>query len=206
MIYIDEFIDSFPLQLVKLNARPWLISITLADILPDIIARLDAGYVINQNVAIHKTSIIEPGVVIKGCAVIGPHCFVATGAYLRGAMYLHHSVVIGPGCEVKNSVIMNNTHLAHFNFVGDSLVGSHVNLEAGAIVCNYWNDKTLKEIRMLYKSQILETGVEKFGAIIGDQSKIGANAVLSPGTILAKNTIVNRLGLVDQSLQYPAQS
>jgi bifunctional N-acetylglucosamine-1-phosphate-uridyltransferase/glucosamine-1-phosphate-acetyltransferase GlmU-like protein len=200
MIYIDEFIDSFPKSLVKLSASPWLISITLPDILPRIIEQPGKDYVVNQNVAVHKTATVEPGAIIKGCAIIGPHCFVAANAYLRGAIYLHHSVVIGPACEVKNSVIMDNTHLAHFNFVGDSLIGSHVNFEAGAIVCNYWNERPLKEINLFYNQQIVETGVEKFGAIVGDQCKIGANAVLSPGTILAKNTVVNRLQLVEQNL------
>ena len=198
MIYIDEFVDSFPKSLVKLNASPWLITVTLPHILPGIILQLGAEYVVNQNVAIHKTATVELGAIIKGCAIIGPHCFIAANAYLRGAVYLHHTVVIGPGCEIKTSVIMHNTHIAHFNFVGDSIIGSHVNFEAGAIVCNFWNERTLKEIKLVYNSQIVETGIEKFGAIVGDQSKIGANAVLSPGTILAKNTVVNRLQLVEQ--------
>jgi bifunctional N-acetylglucosamine-1-phosphate-uridyltransferase/glucosamine-1-phosphate-acetyltransferase GlmU-like protein len=94
---------------------------------------------------------------------------------------------------------MSHTHIAHFNFVGDSLIGSHVNFEAGAIVCNHWNERSDKQIRLAYNGQIIETGTEKFGALIGDGCKIGANAVLSPGTILAKNTIVSRLELVEQN-------
>ena len=90
--------------------------------------------------------------------------------------------------------------MAHFNFVGDSIVGSQVNFEAGAIVCNHWNERTDTQIRLFYKEQIIETGLEKFGALVGDGCKIGANAVLSPGTILAKNTIVKRLELVEQKI------
>ena len=198
MIYIDEFIQDFPKQLVKLNARPWLINAALPEMLPAMIMGLGGDYIMRDNSAIHKTATIETGAVIKGCCIIGPNCFIASGAYLRGGVYLGDAVVIGPGTEVKTSIIMHHSHLAHFNFIGDSLIGSHVNLEAGAVVCNHWNERTLKAIRLRYRSEIIETEVEKFGAVVGDQSRIGANAVLSPGTILSRNSVVGRLQLVVQ--------
>jgi NDP-sugar pyrophosphorylase family protein len=196
----DELIDGLPVTVTGKNgSAPWLITACLADALLKILPRMGAGYVVHNNVAIHETATVEPGAVLKGPAIIGPGCFIGANAYLRAGVYLGSSVVIGPGCEVKTSVIMSHTHIAHFNFVGDSLIGSHVNFEAGAIVCNHWNERSDKQIRLAYNGQIIETGTEKFGALIGDGCKIGANAVLSPGTILAKNTIVSRLELVEQN-------
>jgi bifunctional N-acetylglucosamine-1-phosphate-uridyltransferase/glucosamine-1-phosphate-acetyltransferase GlmU-like protein len=107
-------------------------------------------------------------------------------------------VVIGPGCEVKSSFICSNSNIAHFNFIGDSIIGSHVNFEAGSITTNYHNDKADKRIFSVYNSKVIDTGVDKFGSLVGDYSKIGANAVLSPGTLLPKKSIVKRLQLVDQ--------
>jgi len=90
---------------------------------------------------------------------------------------------------LKSVILFPNANLAHFNFIGDSIVGSNVNFEAGSIVANHFNERVDKEIF---------PGVTKFGALIGDNSKIGANAVLSPGTILEKNTVVARQELVNR--------
>jgi bifunctional N-acetylglucosamine-1-phosphate-uridyltransferase/glucosamine-1-phosphate-acetyltransferase GlmU-like protein len=93
---------------------------------------------------------------------------------------------------------MENSGIAHFNFIGDSVIGSNVNFEAGSITANHYNERVEKEISIYFDSQIVITGVVKFGALVGDGSKIGANAVLSPGTILKPGSIVKRLELVDQ--------
>ena len=199
MFLLPDFIDAFPEKIAGKNAgSPWLICLELSERINVLIAEAGADYIIKDDVAIHHTTVVEQGAVIKGPAIIGAHCFIAAHAYLRGGVYLGSHVVIGPGCEVKSSLILNNSHLAHFNFVGDSLVGTHVNFEAGAIVCNHWNERVDKHITLNYKGEILETGLTKFGAIVGDNCKIGANAVLSPGTLLAKNTVVKRLELVEQ--------
>ena len=194
-----NFIDTLPLSLSGNNAdKPWQIISGLTPVLQDLIVTLDEDYIVKDNIAIHKTASVEEGTVIKGPAIIGAHCFIAANAYLRGGVYLGDHVVIGPGCEVKSSIILNNSHLAHFNFVGDTLIGSQVNFEAGAIICNHWNERADKNIRVKYKAEIIDTGLTKFGAIVGDNCKIGANAVLSPGTLLNKNAVVKRLELVEQ--------
>jgi acetyltransferase-like isoleucine patch superfamily enzyme len=141
-------------------------------------------------VFIHPTSTVEEGVVLKGPVYIGPNCFVGAHAYLRGGVYLMGNNSIGPGCELKTCILFPNTNLAHFNFVGDSILGSNVNMEAGSIIANHFNERTDKEIF---------PGVTKFGALIGDGCKVGANAVLSPGTILEKDTVVARTELINQN-------
>jgi bifunctional N-acetylglucosamine-1-phosphate-uridyltransferase/glucosamine-1-phosphate-acetyltransferase GlmU-like protein len=105
---------------------------------------------------------------------------------------------VGPGCELKSSIFFTRTNLAHFNFVGDSIVGADVNFEAGSIVANHYNERKDKQMNVLINGQIVVAGATKFGAVIGDGSRIGANAVLSPGTILPGNSIVGRLELIKQ--------
>jgi UDP-N-acetylglucosamine diphosphorylase / glucose-1-phosphate thymidylyltransferase / UDP-N-acetylgalactosamine diphosphorylase / glucosamine-1-phosphate N-acetyltransferase / galactosamine-1-phosphate N-acetyltransferase len=146
-----------------------------------------ADYEITNGVAIHRSATVESGAVLKGPLVLGPGCFVAAGAYLRGGNWLAHACTVGPGVELKSSFVFSDSALAHFNFVGDSIIGAGVNLEAGSVVCNHRNEHQAV------------AGAVKFGALIGDGSRIGANAVLAPGTVLPPRTIVARLALVDQA-------
>lgn len=197
MILIHDFIKEFPIGGQR-NNSPWEVTKTLPVILNNLIPQLDDNYTISDGVAIHKSAIIESGVVLKSPIVIGARCFIGANAYLRGGVYLGESVTIGPSCEIKTSIISAHSSMAHFNFIGDSIIGSHVNFEAGAITANHHNDKTDKRIYVCHHAQLIDTGVDKFGSLIGDHAKIGANAVLSPGTILTPNSIVKRLEYVDQ--------
>jgi NDP-sugar pyrophosphorylase family protein len=201
MILIHDFINEFPLPGQK-KSSPWEVTKNLSAILNNLISQLDVNYTISEGVAIHKSAIIERGVVLKSPIIICAHCFVGANAYLRGGVYLGESVTVGPGCEIKTSIISAKSSIAHFNFIGDSIVGSDVNFEAGAITANHHNDKPDKRIYAHHNAQTIDTGVDKFGSLIGDHSKIGANAVLSPGTILPANSIVKRLELVDQGMKY----
>jgi len=146
--------------------------------------------------AIHPTAVIEEGVIMKGPIVIGPNCFIGAHAYLRGGVYLMGNNSVGPGCELKACILFPETNLAHFNFVGDSILGSGVNMEAGAIIANHFNERTDKEISVTLRGQLVKTGATKFGAVVGNGCKIGANAVLSPGTLLLPGSVVPRLGLI----------
>jgi len=166
--HIAGFYDLFPF--VPRGLEPWEIVAHLAELV---------------TVFVHPDAVIEPGAIIKPPVVIGAGCFIAAHAYLRGGVVLGDRVTVGPGVEVKSSLIGPGSALAHFNFVGDSILGAEINLEAGAVIANHWNERP-------------DTGRMKFGALIGDRCRIGANAVLSPGTILRPGTIVPRLALVDQ--------
>lgn len=199
MIIINDFIKDFLLIFPgQKQLLPWEITDNLKNIILNLIQNLNADFDINDGVAIHKTAIIETGAVIKTPAIIGKNCVVSANAYFREGVYLDHSVKIGPGCEIKNSIIFSETAIAHFNYIGNSIIGSNVNFEAGSIAANHFNERISKKISVIYNSEIIETNVEKFGSLVGDNSKIGANAVLSPGTILEKASIVKRLELVEQ--------
>lgn len=198
MLSVKDFIKSFPFA-DKANESPWKITGSLSEIIKSSLNSLGADFIVNKDIAIHKSAVIENGVVLKSPIIICANVFIAANAYLRGGVYLGDFVSIGPGCEIKSSVICANSAIAHFNFIGDSIIGNHTNFEAGSLIANFHNDKTDKEIYVSYRSKIISTGVTKFGALVGDHSKIGANAVLSPGTILQPRTIVRRLQLVDQN-------
>ena len=199
MIKTDDFISEFSLIFLdQKHLQPWEITDKLKEIIQKRLLQLGDDYEINDGVAVHKTAVVESGAVLKGPAIVGPNCVVGANAYFREGVYLDHSVKIGPGCEIKNSIICSGTAIAHFNYIGNSIIGRNVNFEAGSIAANHYNERTSKRISVLYQSEVIDTGVEKFGSLVGDHSKIGANAVLSPGTILEKNSIVKRLELVEQ--------
>lgn len=198
MIVIKKFIESLPAGFDFENKDPWEITAGIAATIEKLIAALDDEFIINNNVAVHKTAVIEAGVILKAPVIISANCFVGAHAYLRGGVFLSERVSIGPGCEIKSSIICNNSAAAHFNFIGDSIIGSHVNFEAGSIIANHYNEREDKQIPVLYRNERIKTSSTKFGALVADGCRIGANAVLSPGTILDKKAIVQRLELVKQ--------
>ena len=199
MIDTGKFISQLSKNFIgKSILPPWEITGNLAAILLERITQLSDEYAINDGVAIHQTAHVEQGAILKAPAIVSEHCFIGANAYLRGGVYLGNSVRIGTGCEIKTSLVFGDSAIAHFNFIGDSIIGSHVNFEAGSITANHYNERENKWIAVIYNGTIIQTGVVKFGALVGDHSKIGANAVLSPGTILPPHSIVKRLELIDQ--------
>ena len=205
MIAVNSYILRFERIFGNLHREsPWFVIRNAEKSLLDKIRTLGPDYKIFNNVAIHKSVTIDSHAILKGPAIISADCFVGAHAYVRGGVFLDEHVSLGPGCEVKTSFVFSHTALAHFNFIGDSVLGSHINLEAGAVIANHFNERQNKEISVCVDGSNYLTGLEKFGALVGDHSKIGANAVLSPGTILNSSSIVKRLELVDQGR--PAQS
>jgi UDP-N-acetylglucosamine diphosphorylase / glucose-1-phosphate thymidylyltransferase / UDP-N-acetylgalactosamine diphosphorylase / glucosamine-1-phosphate N-acetyltransferase / galactosamine-1-phosphate N-acetyltransferase len=200
MIDIDGYIENFPNIFPAFKEMlPWKIIADVTELLHTELKNLGPDFVIENGIAIHKDAVIEQGVVLKAPVIICEKCFIGANAYLRGGVYLGKGSKIGTSCEVKSSIIMENSGIAHFNFIGDSIIGSNVNFEAGSITANHYNERSEKEISVYFNSQAVKTGVVKFGSLVGDGSKIGANAVLSPGTILKPGSIVGRLELVDQA-------
>ncbi|MCJ8164077.1 LpxA family transferase [Pontibacter sp. E15-1] len=196
---IDSFIAGFSAVFpAQQHDLPWEVTQNLKAILEAKISGLDDSYTITEGVAVHRSATVERHVVLKAPVIVSEDCFIGAHAYLRGGVFMGKGTVIGTGCEVKSSVLLHHSAVAHFNFIGDSLIGSHVNFEAGAIVANHFNERPDKQIQVMANGVPLQTGTEKFGALVGDRSKIGANAVLSPGTLLAPGTIVGRLELVAQ--------
>lgn len=197
---LDKYIKSCYQSLPILSdyQQPWEITESANKIIGNIIVNLKPDeYNINGNVAIHKTAMIESGVILKDNVIIEKNCFVGAGAYIRGGVYLADDVVVGHGSEIKSSFIFKKSRIAHLNYVGNSIIGEDVNFEAGSIAANYFNE-TVKDIEMLIDGKIIKAGVKKFGALVGDNSRIGANAVLDPGSVLAPGKIIGRLEHYEQ--------
>jgi UDP-N-acetylglucosamine diphosphorylase / glucose-1-phosphate thymidylyltransferase / UDP-N-acetylgalactosamine diphosphorylase / glucosamine-1-phosphate N-acetyltransferase / galactosamine-1-phosphate N-acetyltransferase len=177
---------------------PWSMAASAPRIVQELLAACGAEFERRDAIAVHRSATIESGAVIKGPAIIGAGCFIAAGAYLRGGVWLDEACVVGPGAELKSSFVFGGSKLAHFNFVGDSILGSDVNLEAGSILANSRNERSDKEIRVSVGTELHATGVEKFGALVGDGARIGANAVIAPGALIRPGQVVPRLSLLDQ--------
>ncbi|WP_291152011.1 LpxA family transferase [Flavobacterium sp. UBA7680] len=202
MIKPIDFIENFDFYFPDyITTAPWNIVNELDKILLEKLKLLSADYKIEGTIAIHKTVVIEEGVTLKGTIIISENCYIGAHAYLRGPILFGKSVKIGPGSEIKQSFISDNSAVAHFNYIGNSLIGQNINFEAGSICANHYNERKNKNISVKYKDNIINTHSDKFGSLLGDNSKVGANAVLSPGTILDRNSIVKRLQLIEQLVE-----
>ncbi|MBS1117483.1 MAG: LpxA family transferase [candidate division NC10 bacterium] len=185
-------------------ATPWDMCAHAAEVVRAVLRTLDAEFAVAGEVAVHRTAVVEAGAVIRGPAVVSAGCVVGAHVFLRGGVFLDRDVRVGPSCEVKASFVFQGAALAHLNYVGDSLIGARVNLEAGAVLANRFNEREDKRIAVVAGGRLVPTGVEKFGAVVGDDSCIGANAVTTPGTLLPPRSIVRRLELVDQAAAHEA--
>jgi acetyltransferase-like isoleucine patch superfamily enzyme len=115
MINIDAFIPNFSLFAKQNKQAPWELVKHISQTIELRILQLQQDYTIVNNIAIHKTAVVEEGAILKGPIIISANCFVAAHAYIRHGVYLAENVIVGPGCEIKNSIIMSKTTLAHFN-------------------------------------------------------------------------------------------
>ena len=143
----------------------------------------------DDGVFIHPSAKIADCVEIEGLCYIGENVEIRHGAYLRKGSWICKDALVGHSTEVKNSILLPGSKAPHFNYVGDSILGRNVNLGAGTKLSNIRNDR--REI--LVKIENLDrvnTGLKKFGALIGENSQLGCNVVTNPGSILATNSMV----------------
>ena len=137
---------------------------------------------IGNNVKIDKLStIIAPCIIDEGTEI-------RPGAYIRGNVIIGKNCVIGNSVEIKNSIIFDECQIPHYNYVGDSILGYHSHLGAGTIISNLKNDKT--NIVIKGNDKRIETNLRKMGAIVGDNTDVGCNSVIFPGTIIGNNTSI----------------
>ncbi|MCJ2083785.1 LpxA family transferase [Methylobacterium sp. J-090] len=180
------------------SREAWGLVERLREIVHGLLDGLGSDFRIEDGIAVHRTATVEDGASLKAPVIVGPRCLVAQGSLIRGGCWVDEDCIVGPGSELKTTIVFRGSKLAHFNFVGDSLLGEDVNLEAGAIIANHRNEREEKSIVIQHGGRAIETGTTKFGALVGDGTRIGANAVVAPGAILAPRTIVERLALIDQ--------
>lgn len=156
-----------------------------------------------DSVWIHKTAIISPTAYIKGPAIIGKSSEIRHTAFIRGSVIIGENCTVGNSSEIKNSILFDRVQVPHFNYIGDSILGYKVHLGAGAITSNIKSDKTLITVKGVSP---IKTNLRKFGALVGDNTEIGCNTVLNPGTIIGKNVTVyplsNVRGVIPHSYIY----
>ncbi len=157
----------------------------------------EAVYFEELDIFIGKGTQLEPSAIIKGPTLIGENCDIRQGAYIRGNALIGDHSVIGHATELKNSILMNHTEAGHFNYIGDSIIGSYVNLGAGSRLANVQlrsadekRNNYIKPIQISLGAEIIDTGMEKLGAVIGDNVELGCNAVICPGALIAKDVWV----------------
>jgi UDP-N-acetylglucosamine diphosphorylase / glucose-1-phosphate thymidylyltransferase / UDP-N-acetylgalactosamine diphosphorylase / glucosamine-1-phosphate N-acetyltransferase / galactosamine-1-phosphate N-acetyltransferase len=146
---------------------------------------------IQGNVRIGKGTIISHGVTILGPVWIGENCYIGPGCYLRENTILGDGVIVGNSCELKNCIIFDKAEIPHWNYVGDSVMGFKSHIGASVILSNYRLDHgKVPVLDPENPGRRIETGLDKFGAIIGDEVDIGSNAVISPGSIIGRGSLL----------------
>ena len=147
-----------------------------------------------ENIWIAKTANIYPTAFIKGPAIIGENAEVRHCAFIRGNAIVGNNAVVGNSTELKNVILFNNVQVPHYNYVGDSILGYKAHMGAGSITSNVKSDKKLVIVKD--DNEKIETGLKKFGAMIGDNVEVGCGSVLNPGSIIGRNTNIYPLSSV----------
>lgn len=140
----------------------------------------------SENVWIHKTAKVFPSAYIGSPCIIGANTEVRHCAFIRGSALIGENCVIGNSVELKNVIIFDNVQTPHYNYVGDSILGYKSHMGAGSITSNVKSDKTNVVIKSA--DGVIETGIKKIGAMLGDYVEVGCNSVLNPGTVVGRNS------------------
>lgn len=143
---------------------------------------------IAEDVSIGEGTVVEHGAVILGPTIIGANCQIRSSAYVRGNVVVGNGCVLGNASEFKNSILFNESQAPHFSYVGDSILGHKAHLGAGVILSNLKSIKS--SVKIKHDGNETDTGLRKLGAIIGDGADVGCNCVLSPGSIIGRNSIL----------------
>ena len=146
------------------------------------------GVHLEGKVWIHPTVKLPPFATIIGPSWIGPNCEIRPGAFIRGNVIVGEECVLGNACEFKNCLLMDCVQVPHFSYVGDSILGNRAHFGAGVICSNLRLDQQPIVVRT--ETESYDTGLRKFGAIVGDKAEVGCNAVLNPGTLLGPRSLV----------------
>ena len=155
-----------------------------------------------ENVWIAKSAKVAPTAYINGPAIIGKDAEVRHCAFIRGNAIVGEGAVVGNSTELKNVILFNKVQVPHYNYVGDSILGYKAHMGAGSITSNVKSDKTLTTVKT--PEGVIETGLKKFGAMLGDEVEVGFGSVLNPGTVVGRHTNIYPLSMVREFV--PANS
>lgn len=169
--------------------HPWEVLPLIKGYILEIIPTLGSEYKkLSENVYVHESVKIADTACIYGPTIIGKGTELRPGAFIRGNVIVGEDAVVGNSTELKNSILFNNVKCPHFNYVGDSILGEYAHTGAGVILANIKADES--NVILKENGEITDTGLRKFGSILGNYADIGCNSVLFPGTIIGEGTNV----------------
>lgn len=166
---------------------PWEALKGISELIPELGRGLDPQEYeeVSEHVWVHKTAKVFPSAYLGAPCIIGPNTEVRHCAFVRGSALVGADCVVGNSVELKNVILFDHVQTPHYNYVGDSILGYYSHMGAGSITSNVKSDKTLVVVRN--GSEQIETGLKKFGAMLGDHVEVGCNSVLNPGTVIGRN-------------------
>lgn len=164
---LDEILDGLPSEDIRIRVSP------------DV-------HLLGDRIVICPGAKIGPGAVIEGPVYIGKDVEIRAGAYIRGGVWIGDDCVVGASTEIKRAILLPHAKAPHLNYVGDSILGSNVNLGAGTILSNFRHDG--REIRIPYEDRVIASGRRKLSSVLGDGVLTGCNCVLHPGVVVGRET------------------
>lgn len=174
---------------------PWAVLARISDFIRTILPTLPDDYEeIAPGIMAARSAKIAASASLSGPLIIGRNAEIRHCAFIRGSAIIGEGAVVGNSTEIKNAILFNQVQVPHYNYIGDSILGFKAHMGAGAITSNVKSDKT--PVKVYISGEILETGLKKFGAIVGDRVEVGCNAVLNPGSIIGRDSNIYPLSLV----------
>ena len=168
---------------------PWQALKGIKDLILNLGPTLGEAYTeVTPAVWVHNTAVVAPTAYLGAPCIIGAGTEVRHCAYIRGSALVGENCVVGNSVELKNVILFDNVQVPHYNYVGDSILGYKSHMGAGAVTSNVKSDKTLVTVRS--GDERIETGLKKFGAMLGDHVEVGCNSVLNPGTVIGRHSNV----------------
>ena len=174
---------------------PWQALSGIKELIISLGSKLGEDYnEVSPQVWVHKTAVVAPTAYLGAPCIIGAETEVRHCAFIRGSALVGCGCVVGNSVELKNVIIFDKVQVPHYNYVGDSILGYRSHMGAGSITSNVKSDKSLVAVKS--DNEIIETGLKKFGAILGDYVEVGCNSVLNPGSVIGRNTNIYPLSCV----------
>lgn len=183
-------------KLLESVTYPWEVLPKISDFILEIGNQLDMDKYnkIGEDIWIAKTATVAPTAYIHGPAIIGEEAEIRHCAFIRGKAIVGNGAVVGNSTELKNVILFNKVQVPHYNYVGDSILGYKSHMGAGSITSNVKSDKKLVVVKN--GKEKIETGIKKFGAMLGDEVEVGCGSILNPGTVVGRNSNIYPLSSV----------
>lgn len=172
---------------------PWEALAGISDYIKQLGATLDKERFEERGeyIWVAKSASVAPTACLNGPLIIDEEAEIRHCAYIRGSAIIGKRSVVGNSTEIKNDILFNDVQVPHYNYVGDSILGHKSHMGAGSITSNVKSDKTLVVVKDCYDTnEEIETGLKKFGAMLGDNVEVGCNSVLNPGTVVGRNSSI----------------